>query len=261
MMLYKREGFPEDSEIVLCTVTKVNPNSVFVNVNEYDKPGMIHISEISPGRIRNIRDFVVENKVIVCKVLHVDKEKNHIDLSLRRVNETLRRNKLEEIKQEQKAEKIIELTAVKLKKDFKKVYDELSKPILEEYGMVHNAFADAAAGKIKLSDLKIPKEYAKELEELVAKRFRPEKLPVVGILKLSTYAEDGVEIIKKLLEKIEKIKNAEVSYLGAGNYRIHIDSEDVKKDEKLLDEKINEILEEIRKHDGTGSFTKEAALE
>src|SRR3989344_568516 len=101
-MLYRREGFPDEGEIVLCTVTKINPNSVFVHVDDYDKGGMVHISEISPGRIRNIRDFVVENKVVVCKVLSVNRERGYIDLSLRRVNETLRRNKLEEVKQEQK---------------------------------------------------------------------------------------------------------------------------------------------------------------
>jgi len=50
-MLYRREGFPDEGEIVLCTVTKINPNSVFVHVDDYDKGGMVHISEISPGRI------------------------------------------------------------------------------------------------------------------------------------------------------------------------------------------------------------------
>ena len=78
---------------------------------------------------------------------------------------------------------------------------------------------------------------------------------------MSTYADDGVEVIKKLLKDIEKLKNAQVRYLGAGSYRINIESNDVKKDEKMLDEKIEEVLEEIKKHDGTGSFLKEAAEE
>ena len=260
-MLYRRQGFPEEGEVVLCTVSKVNPNSVFLHLDEYDKVGMMHISEISPGRIRNIRDYVVEGKLIVCKILRIDKERNHIDLSLRRVNETLRRNKLAEVKQEQKAEKIIEIVAKNAKKDVRGFYSLITKPILDEHDMVYNAFIDVASGKIKMSDLKIPKEYEKEIEEHVMKRFKAEKRPVGGILKLSTYAENGVEIIKKLLKDIEKIKNADVKYLGAGNYKIHIESEEVKKDEKLLDEKIEEVLEQIKKHDGEGSFTKEAALE
>ncbi len=106
-MLLKREGFPEEDELVLCTVTNIFHHGVFVNVEEYGKGGMIHISEVSPGRIRNIRDFVREGKKVVCKVLRVNEEKGYIDLSLRRVNERQRKEKINEIKQEQKAEKII----------------------------------------------------------------------------------------------------------------------------------------------------------
>ncbi len=52
-------GFPKESEIVICTVTNIQYNSVFVKLDEYKNlQGMIHISEISPGRIRNLRDFV-----------------------------------------------------------------------------------------------------------------------------------------------------------------------------------------------------------
>ncbi len=259
MMLYRREGFPEDGEILLCTVTKVNPDSVFVHIDEYDKSGMIHISEISPGRIRNIREFVAEGKVIVCKVLRVNKERGYIDLSLRRVNETLRRNKLNEIKQEQKAEKIIELVAQKNKKDFRKVYSEIAPAIRKAYDMLYLAFTDVATDKIPIDSLEVPKEYKKDLEENIRKRFRPEKIPLGGILKLHTYAPDGVEIVKKLLKEVEKLKNTTIRYLGAGSYKISIDSENVKKDEKIMDEKIEEVLESIRKQDGDGSFTKEAA--
>jgi translation initiation factor 2 subunit 1 len=199
--------------------------------------------------------------VIVCKVLHVNEERGHIDLSLRRVNETLKRNKLNEIKQEQKAEKIIELVAEKLKKEAKKAYEEITRPIFEKYDMVHFAFNDVALDNTTLTELKIPKEYHKEIEELIRKRFKPEKIPVGGILKLQTYAPDGVEIIKKLLKDLEKMKNTDIKYLGAGAYKITIDSDDVKKDEKILDEKVQQLLETIEKHDGTGSFVKEAAEE
>ena len=58
-MLFKKKGIPEDSELVLCTVTKIYPHCVFLSLDEYEhKSGMAHISEISPGRIRNIGDYV-----------------------------------------------------------------------------------------------------------------------------------------------------------------------------------------------------------
>src|SRR3990167_2288757 len=113
-MLFKKQDFPEEGDLVLCTVTSVQFHSVFVDMDEYKRGGMIHISEVSPGRIRNIRDFVKEGKKIVCKVLRINKEKGYIDLSLRRVNESEKRRKIDQIKREQNAENIVELSAKKL---------------------------------------------------------------------------------------------------------------------------------------------------
>ncbi|MBI2673100.1 S1 RNA-binding domain-containing protein, partial [Candidatus Woesearchaeota archaeon] len=107
-MLYKKKGLPEEGELVLCTVKKILPHSVFVNIDDYENlEGMIHISEISPGRIRNIRNFVIEGKKLICKVLTTNKERQQVDLSLRRVSISLRKEKNQEYKQEQKAEKIL----------------------------------------------------------------------------------------------------------------------------------------------------------
>ncbi len=111
-MLAKKQGLPEEDELVLCTVTSVQHHSVFVNLDEYGKTAMIHISEVAPGRIRNIRDYVKEGKVVVCKVLKIN-ERGNVDISLRRVTEAQRRAKINQIKQGQKIEKIVEVTARK----------------------------------------------------------------------------------------------------------------------------------------------------
>src|SRR3989339_358149 len=121
-MLLHKKGFPEEGELVLCTVTKLSSHSIFVDLDEYQKQGLIHITEVSPGRIRNIRDFVREGKKVVCLVLRINQERGYIDLSLRRVNESQKRAKIDEVKQEQKAEKIIEMLSHALKKEHKVLY-------------------------------------------------------------------------------------------------------------------------------------------
>ncbi|MBT6505197.1 S1 RNA-binding domain-containing protein, partial [Candidatus Woesearchaeota archaeon] len=129
-MLIKREGLPDLSEIVICTVKSISNAIVFVNLDEYEnKQGLIHISEISPGRIRNIRDYVKEGKKIVCKILTVNKEKNQIDLSLRRVNESARREKVDELKHEKIAESIIDSSAKELKLKTIELYKIIWKKI------------------------------------------------------------------------------------------------------------------------------------
>ncbi len=142
-MLYQKDGMPEEGELVLCNVTSVQHHSVFVRIDEYNKIGMIHISEISPGRIRNIRDFVVEGKVIICKVLRINMERGHIDLSLRRVSEGQRREKVNEMKQEQKAEKIIEFVARDLKITKDELFEKIQENIFKNYPTVYLCFEEA----------------------------------------------------------------------------------------------------------------------
>ena len=57
IMIFKKNNYPENNELIVCTVKKVLPHSVFCNLDEYNHEGMIHISEVAPGRIRNMPDF------------------------------------------------------------------------------------------------------------------------------------------------------------------------------------------------------------
>src|SRR3989338_989205 len=214
IMFLKKEGFPEEDELVICTVTKVQFHSVFCNLDEYDKGAMIHISEVSPGRIRNIRDFVVEGKKVVCKVLRVDNEKGHIDLSLRRVNEGQKKVKLNEIKMEQRAEKIIEFAAKKLNIDFKKLYSEIYKKVVDKYLSIYLCFEDVVKGNLSLEKLPLDKKTADILTELVKDRMKPSEVFVGGEIRMKTYAPDGVEIIKETLEKLSNKGSVEIIYGG-----------------------------------------------
>ena len=46
-MMFIKEGFPEEDDIVMCTVTAIHFHSVFVTLDEYkNRSGMIHISEM-----------------------------------------------------------------------------------------------------------------------------------------------------------------------------------------------------------------------
>src|SRR3989339_1609829 len=151
-MLLTKSGFPEEDELVLCTVTKVFHHGVFVDADEYGRGGLIHISEVSPGRIRNIRDFVKEGKKIVCKVLRINEEKGYIDLSLRRVNESEKRRKIEYIKKEQNAEKIVEIAAGKIGIKTEQLYKEISEKI-KDHASLHEFFEQAAKDERVLESL------------------------------------------------------------------------------------------------------------
>ena len=252
-MLYRREGMPEEDEIVLCTVTNVQHHSVFAKLDEYGKTGMIHISEVSPGRIRNIRDYVQEGKKVVCKILRIDRVKGHIDLSLRRVNESQKKKKLSEIKQEQKAEKIIESVAKKLNKETEAVYNEIAKNVFEKYIYVYECFNEVVKEDVNLEELGINKEIAKELTKAIKERIKPEKVEIKGRLTIKSYAPDGIDIVK---EALSKAKNTDVRYLGAGKYSLLVKADDYKTAEKILEKSSDSIIDFVEKNKGEANFER-----
>ena len=262
-LLYKRRGYPKDGELVLCKVLSVNPHSAFVNLEEYDKQGLIHISEVSPGRIRNIYDYVKPGKIVVCKVLQTNPERGHIDLSLRRVTKIQRRKKLDEIKQEQTVEKIIEQLAISLKKDYKTLYYDIAEPLLDNYIYMFECFDEVVKNEVTVEDLKemgVKADIAKPLIDLIKIRIKPKKKVIKGILKLVSYDPQGVDvvknIIKNLLEFHEDKSETKIKYDGSGKYLIEISADDYKTAEKVLDKMLTFLDKTIDKDKGIFSFER-----
>lgn len=255
-MLLKKEGFPEEDELVLCTVTGVQYHSVFVKLDEYGRTGLIHISEIAPGRIRNIRDYVVEGKKVVCKVLRIDKEKGHIDLSLRRVNEAQKRNKLNQIKQEQLAEKIIEIVAKNNKQDTNQLYRKMGDKLLDKYPSFFAAFEEVVNGKLDLAKF-VDAKIANQLTDIIKQRITPPEVEIGGDISMSCYAPDGVKRIKDVLEQAGSVKGSPViKYKGTGKYSIWVKSEDYKSAEKILKKALDVLEKAAKKNKITVEFKR-----
>lgn len=258
-MMHIKTGYPDEGECVFCTVTKVQYNSVFVNLDEYDrKSGMIHISEVSPGRIRNINDYVKEGKVIVCKVLKINKERGHIDLSLRRVNESQRRAKIEERKQQAIAENIIKSYSQLHNLELKPIYDVIANVILEKYDSVYAAFEDVVENNISLESAGLDKSLADELEKLVRERIKPKQVEIYGELKIESYEENGVGLINSLMDKVLVIsKNLSVRFLGAGRFKIEVIAPEYPVAEKVIDDFEKLLKKELSGTESEYSFERE----
>lgn len=117
--------FPEEGELVVCTVQNVKNFGAFVTLDEYGgKEGFIHVRDVATGWVKYIRDYVREGQKVVCKVLGVDSTKGHIDLSLKSVNEHQRREKVQQWKNETKAEKLLEIVATRLEKTVDQCWED-----------------------------------------------------------------------------------------------------------------------------------------
>lgn len=66
-------------------VTSVRPFGAFVDIGPLE--GMVHISEISWGRVRHPEDFLEPGQQVRVKILNVDLEHQRVGLSLKRLTE------------------------------------------------------------------------------------------------------------------------------------------------------------------------------
>ncbi len=254
-MLQQKQGFPAESDLVLCTITNVQGHSVFARIEDYGISGMIHISEVAPGRIRNIREYVKEGKLVVCKVLRVSRERGHVDLSLRRVTESQRRGKIADIKQQQKAQKIVEFVAKKLKIDPEVAFQEVSDKLLKEYDSVFAGFIDVVESGASLSKLGVSSALAVDLEKLIKQRLKPETVDIRGTLTLLSTAPDGVNRLKAALAEAKK-ENVSIKYLGAGHFLLSTTAPNYKSGEEVLRKSGELAIASIKKAGGSGEYKR-----
>ena len=72
------------NDIVKATVTGVQKYGAFVNTEVYE--GLIHISEISYGYVKNVNDFLKVGDDIFAEVVEVDNDDNHLKLSIKDID-------------------------------------------------------------------------------------------------------------------------------------------------------------------------------
>lgn len=253
--------YPEEGELVLATVRSIFKQGAFVSLDEYgDKKGLLHLSEISLKWVRNIHDYVKEGQKTVLQVLKVNPERGHIDLSLRRVKEQQRKEKLKEVKQTQRAKKFLEQLARELKVPEDKVKEELSEKLLEKYESVYTAL-EAIAGDEKILDtIAIEKSWKQPFLSLVKRNIKAPFVEIVGYVELKSYEDDGISTIKEALRKIEQYKSEgeiEVTYVSAPMYRIKVKASDYKNAERILKSATDEAIAYIKQHHGEGDFHRE----
>ncbi len=127
--------WPESGDLVIATIESVMDYGAYANLDEYSRRGFLHISEISSARIRNVRDFVRENQKMVLKVLRVDIEKGHIDLSLRRVTKRERIEKIKSWKKDRKGDALLHAVAEKTGLPIHEVYQKAGAILEEKFGL------------------------------------------------------------------------------------------------------------------------------
>jgi translation initiation factor 2 subunit 1 len=261
-MALKKPEWPEVGDLVIATVQSVTDYGAYVKLDEYDKVGLLHVSEVSSSWIRNIRDFVREGQKVVLKVLRVNVEKGHIDLSLRRVT---KREKIEKImfwKRERKAETLMRNVAEKAGVSLEEVYEKAGVSMEREYGLYESFEKAVKEGIGVLTKIGVPENLATVIAEVAKERIRAPMVKVKGTVELRCMKPNGVKIIKEAFlnaKKTEKLRDAKIHFyvIAAPKYGIEVMAENYKHAETVMQKVAETIISHVVKAGGEGVFRRE----
>ena len=254
--------YPDEGELVVGTVTKVQNFGAFVSLDEYPhREGFIHISEIATGWIKRIRNYVREKQKVVCKVMRVDTAKKHIDLSLKRVNEHQRRDKIQEWKNNQKAHKLFEMVAENLDKTVEQSYKEFGNELIKKYGSLYAAFDECAYDVNALKNDGFTGDWLQTFQTVATENIIIPFVAIKGLIMITSWLPDGIDHIRNALSLAEKSEFEDVSiqikYIGAPRYLITVKAPDYKIAEDQMKKAVEKASEYIKNYDGECTFQRE----
>lgn len=218
----------KEEDLVLCTVKKMEGTTIFVDI-EGEGQGSLTFSEIAAGRIRNIRDYVVPNKRIVCKVMKI--MDGHPQLSLRRVTG---KERDEVVEKYEKAK-----TFTSLLKTITKDPQILIDKIKVKYDLAE--FIDKIKENPSLASEFLAKDELEKLVKILSEKKDKEKI-VKKIIKINSDSESGIEDIKYILAS----KTLEIHYLGSSQYSVQTKGTDFKIAQQVLDSAIQEMCKKAK---------------
>ncbi|MDG5775342.1 translation initiation factor IF-2 subunit alpha [Haloarculaceae archaeon H-GB2-1] len=259
----KYSGWPEPGELVVGVVDEIEDFGVFVDLQEYEgKRGLVHISEVASGWIKNVRDHVGEGQKVVAKVLEVDTDSQQIDLSIKDVNDHQRKDKIQEWKNEQKADNWMELAFGSDLDD--ETYSDIAGGLLSEFGSLYEGFEQAAIhGAEALEDTDLSDDQIANLVETARENVSVPYVNVTGYVDLTCPEQDGVDVIKEALQAAEgdgdipEEIELEVTYVGSPEYRIKVQAPDYKTAESELEASADRAAKVVRQHDGSADYHRE----
>ncbi len=238
------QNIPEENELVLATIRKIMPYGAFCTLTEYNNlEAFLHVSEVASRWIKNIHEFISENQKVVVKVLRVDREKGQIDVSLRRVNDEEKRNKLESVKRRARSDKLLQLALTKTKSAIK--LPELIAKLEEVYGEAFAALEEALENDDALKDVQIPEDLKKEIVDIVRKSMKKARVSVAAELVYKCFGTSGIDHVKKALAIADE--DTVVTYLGAPRYKVEVFAADYKEANKKLEKKLDKIKSAMEK--------------
>lgn len=256
-----KKEYPEIGELVVGTVIKVQNFGAFISLDEFpNKEGFIHIAEIATGWVKRIRNHVKEKQKVVCKVLNIDESKGHIDLSLKRVNEHQKRDKIQGWKNAQKAEKLMEMLCKRLNKTQDQCYNEFLQDLVKKYGTMYAVFEEFAYDPESIKKEGFDGDWFEGFKSIAKENISIPFVKITGHISITSWLPDGIGHIRDALLQAEKGEyedvEIKVKYIGAPQYLISVVAPDYKIAEDEMKKAVERATTFIKQYNGNCEFTR-----
>jgi len=262
-MVIQDGATPEEGELVVATIKTVKQNGAYVDLDEYEGiEGFIFIGEIASGWVKNIRGFVREGQRVICKVLRTRRDGTSLELSLKSVSEERRRDRLQEWKNEQRAQQLLKVLGEKIGWSDDKVVEQASE-LVDAFGTLYTAFEEAAMQEGALDNAGFEGEWMVPFIEIAVENIIPPFVEVRGTLTLSINVTDGVSVIRSALEAAESLSNeaeeidVKCFYDGAPAYRIELKAPDFKVAESMWEQATQTVVDHMVTAGGEATAERE----
>ncbi|MCD6562505.1 MAG: translation initiation factor IF-2 subunit alpha [Thermoproteales archaeon] len=263
-MMRKRKRLPSYNELVIGTVEEIYDHGAFILLDEYGGlKAYIPLNEVSHSWFRGIREVLKKGQKRVFKVIRLDRKRGIVDVSLKRVSESERKQKLYEWKRLQRADKLLEIAAKKVGKSLEEAYKEAGWKLEDYYGEIFAGLEEAALrGDKALEEAGIKEPWKGVLTELAKAHIKFSIAKISGIFHLECYQSDGIERIKRILlswrSVVKEDRNIKIRMytLGSPKYKLDIESLDYKTAEGILKKILSTVQKEANNENCSIEFER-----
>lgn len=224
-MSQEERKIPLVGELVIAQISKIMPFGAYCRLPEYGNTEVfLPIKEVSSGWIKNIHEFIHEGQTVVCKIIFYDREKQTIDVSIKKVTPQDSKQKINTFNLEKRLDALFS-QAVKTA-GLEQQRSEITKAALSEFGTYTNLTRNAAGETKEFEASKIPKKIKDTLLKLVEASKKKRKYEVSYIMNLTTFnTKSGATELRGIFLAMKE-KGVNVSYVGAPKYHLTAEGKD-----------------------------------
>jgi translation initiation factor 2 subunit 1 len=253
-MVEMTQNTPRVGELVIASINKVMRFGAYCKLPEYNNLEVfLPIREVSSGWIKNIREFIHEGQTVVCEAVFFDKERNTIDISLKRVTAKKSKDRIRAYNLEKRLAALFLQAAKEAGEQANR--EALAQAAIVEFSTYTKLIENAKNNTEEFKKSTMPKKLKAAILKVLEANIKEKKFVVAYIVTLSTYNTlTGNTELKGILSGIKNL-GIDIRYISAPKYRLISEGKDYVDAEKKISNAEAIIKEKLKK--GVFSIEKE----